>query len=61
MTYYRDRAVRVTADSIEVNGRAYPLGELARVWHRRGQRSWRALASVPEISLVATLEQAPLP
>lgn len=42
--YYRDRAVRVTAERIEVDGRAYPLAELARVWYRRGRWSWRTVA-----------------
>jgi len=41
---YRDAGVRVTSELIEVDGRRYPLPELARVWHRRGARSWRALA-----------------
>jgi hypothetical protein len=43
-TLYRDPAVRVTSEVIEVDGRRYALAELARVWHRRGERSWRALA-----------------
>lgn len=42
-TYYHDPAVRVTADHIEVNGRVYPLAELARVWYRWGERSWRTV------------------
>jgi Family of unknown function (DUF6232) len=44
ITYYRDPSVRVTSDAIQVEGRAYPLRELVRVWHRRGARSWRAVA-----------------
>jgi hypothetical protein len=43
-TFYRDQEVRVTSDAIQVDGRAYPLAELVRVWHRRGERSWRAVA-----------------
>jgi hypothetical protein len=43
-TLYRDRSVQVTPEVIRVDGRAYPLAELARVWHRRGHRSWRAVA-----------------
>jgi hypothetical protein len=43
-TLYRDPAVQVTSKVIEVDGRAYPLAEFARVWHRRGERSWRAVA-----------------
>jgi hypothetical protein len=44
ITYYDDDTVRVTSDAIRVAGRSYPLPTLARVWHRRGPRSWRALA-----------------
>jgi hypothetical protein len=44
ITYYDDRAVRVTSDAIRVAGRSYPLRSLARVWHRRGSRSWSAVA-----------------
>jgi hypothetical protein len=43
-TLYRDPDVRVTSRLIEVDGRRYALADLARVWHRRGERSWRALA-----------------
>ncbi|GAB3153571.1 hypothetical protein GCM10027290_46580 [Micromonospora sonneratiae] len=44
ITYYDDRTVRVTSEAIRVQGRSYPLRGLARVWHQRGRRSWRALA-----------------
>jgi uncharacterized protein DUF6232 len=44
ITYYDDRTVRVTSDAIRVAGRSYPLRTLARVWHRRGTRSWSAVA-----------------
>lgn len=44
VTYYSDKSVQITSDAIRVGGRAYPLRELARVWHRRGERSWRAVA-----------------
>jgi len=44
ITYYRDPSVLVTSDAIRVDGRSYPLAELARVWHRRGRRSWRTVA-----------------
>jgi Family of unknown function (DUF6232) len=44
ITYYDDRAVRVTSDAIRVAGRSYPLRSLAQVWHRRGTRSWTAVA-----------------
>lgn len=43
-TYYDDRTVRITSESIRVDGRAYPLAEVARVWHVRGARSWGSLA-----------------
>jgi hypothetical protein len=42
--YYDDRSVRVTSEAIRVAGRAYPLRELAEIWHQRGTRSWSALA-----------------
>ncbi|MEV4755390.1 DUF6232 family protein [Micromonospora sp. NPDC049559] len=44
ITYYDDRSVRVTSEAIRVGGRSYPLRGLARIWHRRGRRSWRSLA-----------------
>ncbi|SDX90456.1 hypothetical protein SAMN05444365_10113 [Micromonospora pattaloongensis] len=44
ITYYDDRFVQVTSAAIRVGGRSYPLAELAGVWHRRGERSWGALA-----------------
>ncbi|MEV1286439.1 DUF6232 family protein [Micromonospora sp. NPDC049679] len=44
ITYYDDRFVQVTSAAIRVGGRSYPLAELAGVWHRRGSRSWRAVA-----------------
>jgi hypothetical protein len=44
ITYYDDRAVRVTSDAIRVAGRSYPLRALTRVWHERGRRSWTAVA-----------------
>lgn len=53
--FYRDPAVRVTSAAIEVDGRAYPLAELARVWHRRGQRSWRAVAGRGALGLAMLL------
>jgi len=42
--YYDDRAVRITSELIRVDGRAYPLAEVARVWHVRSSRSWGTLA-----------------
>ena len=44
ITYYDDRAVQVTSDLIRVGGRAYPLAEVARIWHVRGARSWGVVA-----------------
>ncbi|GAB3971404.1 DUF6232 family protein [Plantactinospora veratri] len=43
-TYYDDRTIRITSEAIRVDGRAYPLAEVARVWHVRGARSWGTLA-----------------
>jgi hypothetical protein len=42
--YYRDRQVRVTSDAIRLDGRAYRVAELSRLWHRRGRRSWSSVA-----------------
>jgi hypothetical protein len=42
--YYRDRTVHVTSTGVRVEGRAYRLTEFARVWHRRGRRSWGSVA-----------------
>ncbi|MEQ4302522.1 DUF6232 family protein [Plantactinospora sp. B6F1] len=44
-TYYDDRTIRITSEAIRVDGRAYPLVEIARVWHVRGARSWGTLAN----------------
>ncbi len=44
ITYYRDRDVKVTSEAVQAGGRAYRLSELTRVWHRRGERSWSAVA-----------------
>jgi len=42
--YYHDRSVQVTSEAIEVDGEVYRFDELSRIWHRRDQRSWKALA-----------------
>jgi hypothetical protein len=42
--YYHDRSVQVTSAAIEVEGQVYPFDDLARVWHRRDRRSWKAVA-----------------
>lgn len=44
ITYYRDADVLVTSAGVRMGGRDYRLGEFARVWHRRGRRSWSAVA-----------------
>jgi hypothetical protein len=44
VTYYSDKSVQITSDAIRIGGRRYPLRELARVWHSKGARSWRAIA-----------------
>jgi Family of unknown function (DUF6232) len=44
ITYYDDRAVKVTSQAIRVAGRSYPLATLSKVWHRRGERSWGTVA-----------------
>ncbi|MFY1633467.1 DUF6232 family protein [Solwaraspora sp. WMMB335] len=44
ITYYDDKSVRVTSAEIRVGEQVYPLAELTRIWHRRGARSWGALA-----------------
>ena len=45
ITYYDDRSIRVTSEALRVAGRAYPLMELAEIWHQRGTRSWRVVAN----------------
>jgi hypothetical protein len=44
VTYYDDGSIRITSDTLHVNGNAYPLRVLRRVWHQRGRRSWRRVA-----------------
>jgi hypothetical protein len=44
ITYYRDPSVTVTSAGVRMDGRAYRLGEFARVWHQRGRRSFSAVA-----------------
>jgi hypothetical protein len=44
ITYYRDRDVLVTSTGVRMGGRNYRLGEFAQVWHKRGRRSWTAVA-----------------
>ena len=44
ITYYRDSDVLVSSTGIRMGGRGYRLGDVARIWHRRGTRSWGAAA-----------------
>jgi hypothetical protein len=44
ITYYRDSDVLVSSAGIRMGGRGYRLGDVARIWHRRGTRSWGAAA-----------------
>jgi Family of unknown function (DUF6232) len=44
ITYYRDADVLVTSTGVRMGGRDYRLGEFAQVWHKRGRRSWGAVA-----------------
>jgi hypothetical protein len=43
-TYYRDADVLVTSTGVRMGGRDYRLDEFARVWHKRGRRTWGAAA-----------------
>lgn len=43
-TFYDDRSVRITSETIRVRGHDYPLSGLSRVWSERGARRWGALA-----------------
>jgi hypothetical protein len=44
ITYYRDPDVLVTSTGIRMGGRNYRLDEFVQVWHKRGRRSWSAVA-----------------
>ncbi|GAA3727285.1 hypothetical protein GCM10022225_05720 [Plantactinospora mayteni] len=39
--YYRDDTVRVTSETIHVNGRSVPVAEVSYVWHARGRGTAR--------------------
>jgi hypothetical protein len=43
-TYYDEGQVRVTSEVVRVAGRAYPLRDIARIWHVRSGRRWGVLA-----------------
>jgi hypothetical protein len=45
ITYYRDPEVLVTSAGIRMGGREFRLGELTRVWHARGHRTWAGVAA----------------
>jgi hypothetical protein len=51
VTYYRDREVLVTSTGVRMDGRNYRLGEFAQVWHKRGRRSWSAVAGRGALAL----------
>jgi hypothetical protein len=44
ITYYRDAEVLVSSAGIRMGRREYRLSDVARIWHRRGTRSWGAAA-----------------
>jgi len=52
VTYYDDKSVQITSEAIRIGGRRYPLRELARVWHSKGARSWRAIAGRGALGMV---------
>ncbi|GIG86347.1 DUF6232 family protein [Plantactinospora endophytica] len=39
--YYRDDTVRVTSETIHVNGRSVPVAEVSYVWHAKGRGTAR--------------------
>jgi hypothetical protein len=43
-TYYRDGDVWITSAGVRMNGRDFRPADLRQVWHRRGRRSWAAIA-----------------
>jgi NhaP-type Na+/H+ or K+/H+ antiporter len=43
-TYYRDGDVWITSAGVRMAGRDFRPAELRQVWHRRGPRSWAAIA-----------------
>ncbi|GIF03040.1 DUF6232 family protein [Actinoplanes siamensis] len=57
-TYYRDPDVLITSSGVRMNGREFRLGELARVWHIRGGRSWSVIAKRGALGLVILLPLA---
>jgi hypothetical protein len=55
ITYYRDKTVTVTSTGVQMDGRAYSLGEFVRVWHQRGRRSWSSVAGRGAIGIAMTV------
>jgi hypothetical protein len=51
ITYYRDADVLVTSTGVRMGGRDYRLHEFVRVWHKRGRRSWGAVAGRGALAL----------
>lgn len=51
ITYYRDADVLVTSTGVRMGGRDYRLDEFVRVWHKRGRRSWGAVAGRGALAL----------
>jgi len=51
ITYYRDADVLVTSTGVRMGGRDYRLDEFVRVWHKRGRRSWSAVAGRGALAL----------
>lgn len=44
ITFYRDPDVLVTSTGVRMGDREYRLAEFARVWHKRGRRTWGSAA-----------------
>jgi hypothetical protein len=59
-TYYRDGAVEITSWAVVVKGRAYPLGEVATVWHRAGGRDAAGRRTLRTRVALAVAPLAPL-
>lgn len=61
ITFYDDDSVRITSAAIQVGERSYALGELAVVWHRRGQKvPGRLRRALLQRGLLGLLPLAPL-
>ena len=51
ITYYRDAEVQVSSAGIRIGGLAHRLGEIARIWHKRGRRRWGTAAGLGVLGL----------